>query len=56
MVKNAPIGQLPVGKPADENADENMSESGNSDGLKSIIDRQNQIIEQYRLKVLKLEE
>ena len=32
-----------------ENADEG------TDGLKSIIERQNQIIEQYRLKVLKLE-
>ena len=56
MVKNAPIGQLSAAKPADGNDSENPGESGNADGLKSIIDRQNQIIEQYRLKVLKLEE
>ena len=32
--------------------DENVEDAA---GLKSIIERQNQIIEQYRLKVLKLE-
>lgn len=41
-----------------ENGDVNVPETGETgdmEGLKSIIERQNQIIEQYRLKVIKLE-
>ena len=48
MVENVPQVQKSQNKNSDSTDD--------VDGLKSIIERQNQIIDQYRLKVVQLED